>query len=49
MVGTVAEIQNIVDDNDAEIRGDTLYMVAKLWDYNGNIRYTLYIIIKSCH
>ena len=39
MVGTVAEIQNMVEDNNAEVRGDTLVMLAKLWDNDGNIRF----------
>ena len=38
MVGTVAEIQNMVADTNAEVRGDTLVMLAKLWDSQGNIR-----------
>ena len=37
MVGEVAEIQNIVKEG--EVRGDTLHMVAKMWDYQGKLRY----------
>ena len=36
MVGEVAEIQNIVQEG--EIRGDTLHMVARMWDYQGKLR-----------
>ena len=42
MVGEVAEIQNIVQEG--EVRGDTLHMVARMWDYQGKLRSDLYLI-----
>ena len=36
MAGEVAEIHNIVQEG--EVRGDTLQMVARMWDYEGKLR-----------
>ena len=38
MVGTVAEIQNMLKEGDEEVRGDTLIMLARLVDQHGDVR-----------
>ena len=39
MVGTVAEVKNFQEVKNGSVEsGETFNMLAKLWDYNGNVR-----------
>ena len=39
MVGTVAEVKNFQEVKNGSVEsGEAFKMLAKLWDYNGNVR-----------